>query len=171
MTKLVLSKEKSERLIKKLNDVVNLTVKSVATEGDEVAFLIPKKDEPIFFKILSEILDQINELWFETYDGQIKLYPSNCVYFEVSEQNVVLVTDQDKKVILKTTLQELEKKLGDLEFQRISKSVIVNLKKITYIRPQFNSKIELTIGGKLKLHVNRSYLKEFKKALKEKGGF
>ncbi len=171
MTKLVLSKEKSERLIKKLNDVVNLTVESIAIGDDEVAFLIPKKDEPIFFKVLSEMLDQINELWFETYDGQIKLYPSNCVYFEASEQNVLLVTDQDKKVILKTTLQELEKKLGDLEFQRISKSVIVNLKKITYIRPQFNSKIELTMVGKLKLHVNRSYLKEFKKALKEKGGF
>ncbi len=171
MTKLVLSKEKSEKLIKKLNDVMNLTVKSAPLNEDEVAFLIPKKDEPIFFKMLSEILDQINELWFETYDGLIKLYPSNCIYFEAAEQSVVLVTDFYKKVFLKSTLQELEEQLGDLEFQRISKSVIVNLKKITYIRPQINSKIELTLVGELKLHVNRSYLKEFKKSLKNKGGF
>ena len=171
MTKLVLSKEQSEKLIKKLNDVVNLTVKTNVLSDDEVVFLIAKKDEPIVFKIFTEMLDQINELWLETYDGLIKVFPSNCLYFEADEQSVVLLTDFYKKIVLKNTLQELEEKLADLEFQRISKSVIVNLKKISYIRPLINSKIEITLVGKLQLSVNRSYLKAFKKALKEKGGF
>lgn len=68
------------------------------------------------------------------------------------------------------TLAELEEMLGDLWFERINKSQIVNLKKIIYIRPLLNSKIELTLTGDVKLEVNRSYLRAFKKALNEKGG-
>ncbi len=172
MTKLVLSKEKSEKLIIKLDQITKHDVKMAPFGSDEVAFLIPKQDEAIFFKVLTEIIDQTNEFWLDTFDGQTKFYPSNCLYFEVEgDDGVILTTDFNKKVSLRHTLQELEDKLIDLEFIRISKSVIVNLKKISHLKPLINSKIELTLVGNIKLEVNRSYLKAFRRALKEKGGF
>lgn len=171
MTKLVLSKEKSDKLIKMLSEIANHNVKIAPFSDDEVAFAIPKEEEAIFFKLLTEIIDQENEFWLDTFEGLTKYYPSNCMYFEVVGEDVVLVTDFYKKVGVRHTLQELEEKLNELEFLRISKSAIVNLKKISHIRPLINSKVELTLLGNIKLEVNRSYLKAFKKALKEKGGF
>ena len=74
-----------------------------------------------------------------------------------------------KQFICVTTLADLEFILKNLAFQRINKSVIINLKKITFIKPLLNSKLEIRLGH-YTFEVSRFYLKDFKKALKEKGG-
>lgn len=170
MIKLVLSNDKADKLVFKLKEDFNLELKMTKISNREVLFLIDSDQEAIFFKVLNEIVDQENELWLQTFDGEMKLYPSNCLYFEVFDQETILTTDFYRTVYLRHTLNELEEMLANFTFQRISKSQIVNLKKITYIKPLLNSKIEITLSGNIKLVVNRSYLKAFKEALKNKGG-
>ncbi|NLL68870.1 MAG: LytTR family transcriptional regulator [Acholeplasmataceae bacterium] len=170
MIKLVLNLEKANRLDSKLQEEhqVDLTTRQMGE--DEMLFIIPSEYEQVFLRVLNEVLEQELPLWFNTYYGNRKVYPSDLLYFEVQSGITVFVNEFYKETAILYTLAELEEMLGDLWFERINKSQIVNLKKITYIRPLLNSKIELTLTGDIKLEVNRSYLRAFKKALNEKGG-
>lgn len=169
MMKLVLSLPRAQKLIQSLKDEANIEIQTVALEND-VIFQIPKQHEAVFFRYLNDIIDQENEFWLETYDQNLKVYPSSCLYFEAMGHEVVLINNFYKSVLLRHSLGEIEEKLSDLKFMRISKSVIVNLDKIIYVKPLLNSKIELSLPGQIKLEVNRSYIKAFKIALREKGG-
>ena len=170
MIKLVLDSQKAEKLNHKLLEEVNLELPSQSISSDEVLFIISTKDQAVVLKVLNDILDEENPIWFNTYDGEIKVYPSSCLYFQVSNNETALINDYYKSIIINHTLADIEEILSDLWFIRITKSEIVNLRKITYIRPLLNSKLEITLVGDIKLEVNRSYLKAFRLALKEKGG-
>lgn len=169
MIKLVLSLERAEKLIKLLKEDANIELETVVLTND-VIFQVPNKHEASFFRVLNEIIDQENEFWLEAIDHRFKVYPSNCLYFEALGHEVVLMNSYYKTIFLKHSLAELEEMLVDLKFVPISKSYIVNLDKIQYIKPLLNSKLELSLPGGIKLEVNRSYLKPFRRALKEKGG-
>lgn len=169
MIKLVLNLERAEKLIAILKEDANIELKTVVLKND-VIFQVPTKHEASFFRVLNQIVDLENEFWLEANDQTIKVYPSNCLYFEALGHDVVLVNSYYKPIYLKHSLADLEEKLADLNFVRISKSVIVNLDKIEYVKPLINSKLELSLPGGVKLEVNRSYLKAFRIALKEKGG-
>lgn len=170
MIKLVLDLEKANQLSFKLEEEHQVELRGKEIGSNEVLIIVPTEHEQIFLKSLNEILEYETSLWFNTYDGKVKVYPSSCLFLEINAGDTIMVNDYYKKIILYHTLQELEEMLENLWFSRINKSQIVNLKKITYIRPLLNSKLELTLPGDIKLEVNRSYLKAFKKALKEKGG-
>ena len=170
MIKLVLDLEKANQLSFKLEEEHQVELRGKEIGSNEVLIIVPTEHEQIFLKSLNEILEYETSLWFNTYDGNIKVYPSDLLYFEVQSGITVFVNEFYKETVILYSLAELEEMLGDLWFERINKSQIVNLKKITYIRPLLNSKIELTLTGDIKLEVNRSYLRAFKKALNEKGG-
>ncbi len=63
-------------------------------------------------------------------------------------------------------LYEIEEILSSKNFIRVSKYCLVNLGKIDYIKTALNSKLDLQMKNGDHVEVNRSYLKEFKKALK-----
>lgn len=60
-------------------------------------------------------------------------------------------------------LYELESMLKNMQFARISKNTIVNLKQIKKVSSIGISRLELVLKSNEKLIVNRSYLSEFKK--------
>lgn len=61
-------------------------------------------------------------------------------------------------------LYEIEKEFSDTDFLRISKSIIVNVSKITYIRPMLNGRFEAKLRNDEKIIISRQYVS----ALKEK---
>lgn len=168
MIKIVLSLERAKKLIELLKSDANVELETVEYKN-EMLFQVPSNHEATFFRLLNEVIDKENELWLETNDEKRKFFPSECLYFEALGHDVILKNSFYKDIYLRHTLIELEEILTDLKFQRISKSVIVNLDKIEYIKPLINSKLEISLPGGIKLEVNRSYLKSFRLALKEKG--
>jgi DNA-binding LytR/AlgR family response regulator len=67
---------------------------------------------------------------------------------------------------VKEKLYELEEKLGDKGFIRVSKCFIVNVVKIDRIISWFNSKLILKIMNiDEEVYVTRKYLSDFKKFL------
>ncbi len=97
--------------------------------------------------------------------GQKSVECRNFYYFIVEDDDVYGVLGQTKLVI-RMKLYEIEELLHSKDFIRTSKYCLVNLGKIDYIKAALNSKLELLIKNGDRVEVNRSYLKEFKKALK-----
>jgi len=72
----------------------------------------------------------------------------------------------DYVLLTKNKLYQLEEELNDKDFIRVSKSHLVNIGKIRYIKPAINSKVELIMDNDDVVEVKRTYLKDFRDTLK-----
>ena len=61
-------------------------------------------------------------------------------------------------------LYEIEERLGS-DFMKISKTTIINLKKIESVEPSFSGMMYLKLKNNCKDYISRKYLPEFKKYL------
>ncbi len=100
------------------------------------------------------------------YDGDkiIKLPLKDIYYLESVDNRVYAYTDKEVYEVHKK-LYELEQEYGHTDFMRISKSVIVNLAKIAYVKPIFNGRFETKLKNDEKLIISRQYVTELKKRL------
>ena len=65
---------------------------------------------------------------------------------------------------MRLRLYELDESLGAY-FSRISKSMIVNLKKIKCVRSELSGRMEATLLNDEKITISRTYVKEIKRRL------
>jgi len=88
----------------------------------------------------------------------------DILYFESVENKVFFYTDGET---YETTvkLYQLEEKLRNTKFARISKSVIANLDRFHSIKPEKNSRLIATLVNGERLMVSRQYIGEIKKKL------
>lgn len=114
-----------------------------AFEGLEgkASLLITKKDGKVFI-IEPEQADIIR-----TEGGEIKLYNRQAQAFTVSKP-----------------LHELLEMLPG-NFVRISKSAIVNIKRVDHLSNSFDRTMNIVMKNGVKDYISRSYLSEFKKRL------
>ncbi len=97
---------------------------------------------------------------------QDKIYKINIneiVYFQTTGRYNYLYTINDSYFIDISLLNLVS--LLPKHFTRISKSGIVNVEYIEYIKPLYNSKYELNMKNNNSIFVTRSYYKTFKKKL------
>ena len=99
------------------------------------------KNGETFFIPLSEIL------YFETVDRKVFFYTADSIYETV------------------TKIYQLEEKLENTPFARISKTSVANLKKIRSIKPEANSRLCATLVNGEKVIVSRQYLSVIKQKL------
>ena len=97
--------------------------------------------------------------------GQKSVECRNYYYFIVEGDDVYGVL-HDTKLLIRMKLYEIEELLLNKDFIRISKYCLVNIGKIEYIKTALNSKLDLLLKNQDHVEVNRSYLKDFKAALK-----
>ena len=90
--------------------------------------------------------------------------PNSVIVIRTEGKELVLYSDDSNRVLMSKPLYELEQQLGE-DFIRISKSAIINLRKIKNIEASFNGtmEIELTLG--IKEVISRNYKKSFKERL------
>jgi len=114
---------------------------------------------------LQHIIDEIQTLMFSllvSKDGAIsKLSLEEIFYFESVDERT-FVYSQTEVYACDYKLYELEEKIGKCGFARISKSVVVNIRKIKMIKPQLNGRFEALLDNKEHLIVNRHYVSELK---------
>ena len=66
---------------------------------------------------------------------------------------------------VKEKLYEIEERFEHSDFQRISKSVIVNVSVIDYISPLIGSRLEAKLKNGEKVIISRQYVPELKKKI------
>lgn len=137
-----------------------------------------KNNKDIFVEIHCSAIDSdIEKLntYISNYDKRIKandegetLYVElgDILYFE-SVDNKTFIYTADRILTTSMKLYEIEEKLGEKDFFRCSKSVIVNIGKIKRLKPDLTRNIFATLVNEETIVISRRYVSAFKKLIKE----
>lgn len=100
-----------------------------------------------------------------TENGSIVMVEPRSVYYFESVDDRVFVYCESKVYEIKRKLYELEQQFENTDFLRISKSVIVNLSKISKLTPGFNGRFEALLDNGERTMISRQYVPSLKKKL------
>ncbi len=118
-------------------------------------------------KLLSDQSRKTHSIVLFQGDTEFYLDTSQILFFDIEDQRVIAHTKQDTYETGKK-LYELEDELG-INFQRISKSAIVNVSKVYSIKRNVTSSSLIEFQGTHKqVYVSRAYYKALKDRLDEK---
>lgn len=129
----------------------------------EIIIKYPQKDRRVL-----RIID-----FLQSIDMQIKCAGENAERM-IHIMDIYYIESVDKKTFVylenavyrtEFRLYQLKDKLQIYGFVQINKSCILNINTLDSIRPLFNSRMEATLKNGEKVHINRNYLNEVKKAL------
>lgn len=101
-----------------------------------------------------------------TYDGNeiYRIRPAAIYYIEVVDNKTFLYC-KDRMYESKQKLYELEEILINSNLLRVSKSVMLNLSKITLLSPALNGRFEAVLDNSEKIIISRQYVGGLKKRL------
>lgn len=139
-----------EKIEKKKAEMVLIRCHEIREEIQEIADFVRSR-QGMFSGMMNGAQYEIavSDLYYiESVDGRTYLYTLKNVY-ETSYR-----------------LYELEEILKPKRFQRISKSMLVNLMKIQSIQPALNGRFTILLKSGEKVIISRNYVKAFKSALK-----
>ena len=131
-------------------------------EADEIIVRCADLDERIL-KIIQALRAE-DKLTGYIEDKIVKLSLKEIYYFEAVDNKVFSYTAKETYEIHKK-LYEIEQEFVHTDFLRISKSVIVNVSKIAYVKPIFNGRFEAKLKNDEKVIVSRQYVSELKKKI------
>lgn len=108
--------------------------------------------------------DDANDMLVVKKGSDIALLEFGDVYmFRVENKQVKVYTD-NREYLIKKPLYQVEESLGS-DFVRISKTTIVNLKKVERVAPSLKGMMFIQLKNGLKDNISRKYLPDFKQAL------
>ena len=132
-------------------------------EEDEIIVRCASLDDRLM-KVIAALKSSENPLTGYLDDKIVKLAPKDVFYFESVDNKVFAYAGKNVYEVHKK-LYEIEEEYADTDFLRISKSAIVNVAKIAYIRPLLNGRFEAKLKNDEKIIINRQYVIELKKKL------
>jgi len=94
--------------------------------------------------------------------GEISYVPMNKILWVEAAGDYMCVHTKEKVHILRSTMKELEKTLSPNLFQRIHRSVIVNLKRVEKVCSHINGEYHLYLDTGARLKMSRSYKDKIK---------
>jgi len=134
-----------------------------------------EKDEEIIIRcheVNDDVLKLLNKLRTDKvvvllgYDGENihRLKMTDVYYFEAVD-NKVFIYCKDKVFETKQKLYELEVMCKGSKFFRSSKSIIINITKIAFVKPSINGRFEAKMDNGETVVVSRKYVPVLKKML------
>ena len=108
--------------------------------------------------------DDTNEILAVKNGSDITLLQFDDVFMLRVENKQVKVYTENKEYLIRKPLYQVEESLSG-DFVRISKTTIVNLKKIKRVAPSLKGMMFIELKNGLKDNISRKYLPDFKNAL------
>lgn len=132
-------------------------------EDTAVVIQTPKLTKDIE-KVISLIRTVDSQITVSDNDETIVLDTATILYIEALERNTFVYTksatyQSDMK------LYELEEVLSNQDFIRVSKQMIINLRKVKSLKADVNRKIRVTLQNNEQIMVSRMYADELRKRL------
>ncbi len=132
-------------------------------EEEEIILRCKTLDERLMNFIYSLKAEQ-DRLTGYVEDKIVKRQPKEIYYFESVNNKVFAYTAKEMYEVHKK-LYEIESEYAHTDFLRVSKSIIVNVAKIAYLKPIFNGRFEAKLKNEEKIIISRQYVLELKKKL------
>ena len=142
---------------------MKIVIEEIQSSEEEEIIIKCKELSPQLLRVVAQLKAGDSLV---AYDGS-KIYrikPQNIYYFEVIDNNTFIYCQQ-KVYESKQKLYELEEALAGGDFLRVSKSVILNLGKISSLSPALNGRFEATLQNNEKVIISRQYVNDLKKVL------
>ena len=108
--------------------------------------------------------DDSNDMLAVKKGSDIALLELSDIYMFRVEEKQVKVYSENTEYLIKKPLYQVEETLSS-DFVRISKTTIVNLKKIERVAPSLKGMMFIQLKNGLKDNISRKYLPDFKDAL------
>ncbi len=108
--------------------------------------------------------DDTNEILAVKNGSDITLLQFDDVFMLRVENKQVKVYTENNEYLIRKPLYQVEESLSG-DFVRISKTTIVNLKKIKRVAPSLKGMMFIELKNGLKDNISRKYLPDFKNAL------
>ncbi|MDF2676485.1 MAG: response regulator of the LytR/AlgR family [Bacillota bacterium] len=132
------------------------------------------KEEQIIIQCY-KVTEEINEIvdFLKSRETSITAYNDSQIY-NIALQDIYYIESVDNKTFayLQNNVYEIKNKLYELEFIfngkkffRCSKSVIVNLMKIEFIKPALNGRFVAKLKNNEEIIISRKYVSALKKIL------
>jgi len=142
---------------------MKITIETVKPgEEEEIILRCASVDDKIL-KLIQSLKTEKDALTGYLEDKIQKLTLKDIFYFESVDNKVYAYTAKQVYEVHKK-LYEIEEEYTDTDLLRISKATIVNVSKITYVRPMLNGRFEAKLKNNEKVIISRQYVP----ALKEK---
>lgn len=128
------------------------------TDNIQKAMVLLENDES------EDDVDEGNSILAVKKGSDIVLLDFEDIFMIKVEDKQTKVFSQNSEYSIKKPLYQIEESL-DSDFVRISKSTIVNLRKIKRVAPSLRGMMFIELKNGLKDNISRKYLTDFKRAL------
>lgn len=116
------------------------------------------------FQLIDQLKSQRHTLIGMDGSDIHRIDPSMIYYFETVD-NKVFIYCREKVFESRHKLYEIEELFTNSDFLRVSKSVILNLRRVTFLSPGFSGRLEATLDNQEKVIISRQYVPDLKKKL------
>lgn len=143
---------------------MKVSIEEISREQDEEIIIRCYEVDDDILRLLNKLKTKSTVLLGYENDNIHRLKTADVYYFEAVD-NVVYIYCSDKVYESKQKLYELEEMLEGKKFFRASKSIIINLAKIAFIKPSISGRFEAHLDNCERVVVSRQYVPVLKKML------
>ena len=132
---------------------------------DPYAVLHIDKMTPLIAQAISLLEKEDEDTLIATRDGKTYfISPGNLELIRTEGREIACYDKFKNRYLLSKPLYELEDILGR-QFARVSKSAIINLRRISHVNAGLNGTMELVMKNGVEDYISRNYRKSFKERL------
>lgn len=141
---------------------MKITIEPLQPGAEEEIVIRANSVDEELLRLIREVSAGRTRLTGFLEDGGITVVEPKTVYYFESVDNRVYAYGEKEVNEVRAKLYELEQTLGG-DFLRVSKSVIVNLKKVRRLTPSLNGRFEALLKNGEKVVISRQYVPELKR--------
>lgn len=145
-------------------DDVRISIENIGTHQEEEVIIRCYEVNDDIIELMNKLKTQRNILIGYDGDSIYQLNSSGVYYFE-SVDNKVFIYCKNQVYESKQKLYELEQICDHRKFFRASKSTIINISKISHVKPSISGRFETTMENGEKVLVSRQYVPILKSKL------
>ncbi len=143
---------------------MKITIEALADGAEEEIIIRTNTMDSDIINLIYAVKAGRNRITAFDENEIVQLDSKEIFYFE-SVDNKVYACCEKKIFEIKQKLYELEEIYKQTDFVRISKSMIVNISKVSKIVPMFNGRLEGVLCNGEKVIITRQYVANLKKKL------
>lgn len=136
----------------------------IVSSPEEESAVIKAVQKTEYIQTAIDILEHGISNVMVSKDGRTYFCKMDAIYYAESVDKKTFIYTKDECYQTKKRLYELEEELN-INFLRCSKAMIVNIKKIKFVKSDYNGRMNAQLLNGEIIVISRSYVKDLKKRL------